>query len=112
MPKIVWLSEDATGILSKVEYDSPNNQLVGLVLPMDRRTGIPKSGTFQVKSFEEMKGHTDSTAKSTLAYIIVAQPIVENTPPFILSIYGTDNKFKAGDVLKRWKFVETELARY
>ncbi|KYN23201.1 hypothetical protein ALC57_04378 [Trachymyrmex cornetzi] len=32
----------------------------------------------------------------------MAQPLQNNTPSFCLSIFGTDNRFTASDVLKRW----------
>lgn len=32
----------------------------------------------------------------------MAQPLQDNTPSFCLSIFGTDNRFTASDVLKRW----------
>jgi hypothetical protein len=37
----VWISEDGTRILEKVEYDPQTNQLVGLVLPLEK-DGMPK----------------------------------------------------------------------
>lgn len=39
----------------------------------------------------------------------MAQPIKANIPPFCLCIFGTDNKFDASDVMRRWDFVVTEL---
>lgn len=114
LPKVVWLSEDATGILPKIEYDSASSQLVGQVLPVDQETGNPVSKTYMARSYEEINEHVTnaSATKSTLAYIIVAQALDEKAPPFILSIHGTDNKFKTGQILRRWEFMEAELARY
>lgn len=42
-PKTVWLSEDGSGIVSKVAYDSSTNQSVGVVLPTDSNTRFPIS---------------------------------------------------------------------
>lgn len=114
LPKTVWLSEDATGILPKIEYDSASSQLIGQVLPLDKDTGNPISNTYTARSYEDIKKHVEnaSATKSTLAYIIVAQALDEKAPPFILSIHGTDNKFKTEHILNRWKYVEAELARY
>lgn len=39
----VWLCEDATGLSAKAEYDSSTDQLVGLVLPINQKTGMPQS---------------------------------------------------------------------
>lgn len=113
LPKVVWLSEDATGILPKIEYDSASSQLIGQVLPLDKKTGNPIPNTYMARSYEEIKEHATnaSATKSTLAYIVVAQALDEKAPPFILSIHGTDNKFKTEHILHRWEFMEAELAR-
>lgn len=34
--KIVWISEDATAIISKIKYDPITNQLVGVLLPFNK----------------------------------------------------------------------------
>lgn len=39
--KTVWLSEDATAVISKIKYDSNTNQLVGIVLPTNNDNGSP-----------------------------------------------------------------------
>lgn len=39
--KSVWLSEDATAVISKIKYDSVTNQLVGLLLPTNPNNGCP-----------------------------------------------------------------------
>lgn len=116
LPKVVWLSEDATGILPKIDYDSATNKLIGQVLPIDKYTGIPISNTYMcmARSAEEIEKHVlnVSAPKSNLAYIIVAQALDEKAPPFVLSILGTNNKFNTIHILNRWKFIEAELARY
>lgn len=42
----------------------------------------------------------------------MAQPLKENIPPFILQIFGTDNKFTGKNVTKRWKYIRKELEKY
>lgn len=111
LPKIVWLSEDATGIVSKIKYDSLSSQIIGQVSPVDEKTGSPITNTYMATSYEEIQKHI-TYRTSTLAYIIVAQALDEKAPPFILSIHGTDNKFKSEQILNRWEFIKTELARY
>lgn len=114
LPMSVWLSEDGSGIVPKIDYNSANSQLVGQVLPIDEISGIPIKNTFMARSAEEIERHmtNDSVKKATLVYIIVAQPLKLNVPPFVLSIFGTDNKFKSDQVLARWQYTEAELARY
>lgn len=111
---MAWLSEDGSGIVPKVEYDTLNSQLVGQVLPIDGKTGIPIKHAYVVKSAADIESFLKDTSinKATLVYIVMAQPLKQNVPPFVLSVFGTDNKFKADQVLQRWKFMEAELARY
>lgn len=102
LDKHVWISEDGTGIVSKIEFDPKTNQLVGLVLPIDSRHGMPIPFTFLARSAEEI--HTNmKNSLSSLVYIVLAQPIKKNVPPFVLQIFGTDNKFRTQNVLQRWK---------
>lgn len=109
-PKYVWLSEDGSGIISKVVYDVSSNQLIGLNLPLDQHTGMPKTSTFMARSLTEIEKHM-SKPKCTLVYIVMAQPVHPHAPPYILQIYGTNNKFKTADVLNRWTHTKTELEK-
>lgn len=109
-PKEVHLEEDGSGIVVKCSYDSPTNQLVGLVLPTDQRTGMPVPYSFTPQSIIDIEQQIAQNSKSTLVYLILAQPIMENVPPFILQVYGTDNKFKSGSVIQRWKHTKDQLA--
>lgn len=109
-PPIVWLSEDATGIVPKIEYDQAFNQLSGLVLPIDHSTGMPIPHSYLARSSEEIASNMNQPM-SCHVYIVIAQPLGENIPPFVLLMYGTDNKFKTNDVLQRWKFIEHELKK-
>lgn len=49
--------------------------------------------------------------KSKLVYVVMAQPLNESIPPFILQIYGTNNKFLAANVVERWNFMKSELEK-
>lgn len=108
--KKVFLSEDGSGIVKKIVYDSRTNQLIGLVLPFNTTNGMPMPFTFQAQSPETIKRYMEMP-QSTLVYIVVAQPLEENGIPFILQIFGTNNTFETDDVLKRWKHTELELKK-
>lgn len=108
-PKKVFLSEDASGIVPKIVYDSHNNELIGLVLPMNQN-GMPTSHSFKAQSAERIKTQM-SLPTSSLLYIVVAQPVKSNVPPFIVQIFGTNNKFTSNDVLKRWSFTEKQFKK-
>lgn len=107
-PKYVFLSEDASGIVQKVTYDVYSNQLVGLVLPFNTSNGIPKMFSFEAKSAEDIEKYL-KLSQSSLVYIIVATPLKLGAAPFILQIFGTDNKFQTSEVLSRWAYTKMEL---
>lgn len=109
-PRTVWLAEDASGIVSKIEYDSITNQLVGLVLPTNNDTGMPIPFTFLVNSAEDIRKYIEKPT-STLVYLITAQPLQRNSPPFIIEIHGTDNKFKTWSVNARWDFIVNDCKK-
>lgn len=110
VPKTIFLSEDASGVLKRVVYDSRSNQMIGIVLPLNEKNGIPMIMTFKAESAEKMKEYLGKPL-SSLVYIVVAQPLKEKAPPFIIQIFGTDNKFDKNDVSKRWQHTIKELAK-
>lgn len=107
-PKIVWISEDASGINPGVSYHSPTGQLVGLVLPIDETTGMPIQCSFVPSTATDIVKQM-SKPKATLVYIVMAQPIMEGVPPFLLQMFGSDNTFNTQNVHKRWKHIRSEL---
>lgn len=106
----MWLSEDATGIVAKVEFDPMTNQMIGLVLPMDPSTGMPTAFTYLARDAHEIQTNMQRK-QSSLLYMVLAQPLKKGVPPFVLQIYGTDNKFTTQNTLLRWKHTINELAR-
>lgn len=108
-PKTVFISEDGSGIVKKVVYDRGSNQLVGILLPL-QPNGCPKPFSYLATSEEEIRRCME-LPQSSLAYIIVAQPLKKGAAPFILQIFGTDNRFKSSDVVNRWGYMERELKR-
>lgn len=53
----VWLSEDASSIVLKVEFDPKTYQMVGIVLPFDQTTGMPVSFSFLARNAEEIQSN-------------------------------------------------------
>lgn len=107
---IVWLCEDATGINQKVEYHPASNQLIGLKLPIDTKTGMPIPFTFLANTAEDIESHSKKPF-ATLVYVVLALPLKPGVPPFVLQIYGTDNTFTAENVMQRWKHTIEELKK-
>lgn len=106
----IWLSEDASGIVTKIEFDPNTNQMVGLVLPTNSTSGMPISFTFLARNAAEIQNNMRKK-QSTLVYMVLAQPLLKGVPPFILQIYGTDNTFTTSSVLLRWDHTINELER-
>lgn len=103
--QFVFISEDCSAIIPKIEYDSTFNSFNGFVTPLSQ--GIPIENAFQFNSFEQLKAAIDITPRANLVNVHLVQPIYDNTlslvpPPIVLSTYGTDNKLTSIDILKRW----------
>lgn len=110
LPLIVALSEDATRIEGRVQYDTSTNQLIGFVLPTNSN-GMPIPFSYHARSAEEIVGHfTRNKSAATFVNTIMAQPIA-SIPPFCLMIFGSDGKFTTECVSKRWQFITTELRK-
>lgn len=93
-------------------YDSKSNELVGFVLPLEKN-GMPKPSSFKARSAGEIENHFLKSGQAISSYVfaIMAQPLIPGYPPFCLMIYGSDNKFTAEEVNKKWKFIKDELKK-
>lgn len=107
LPKIVSISEDATRIIGRVQYDRKTNQVIGFVQPINRTNGMPVPFSFPARDVNEIMQYFDGTHKeSTFLNVIMAQPIgCEESPAFCLMISSSDNKYTSEDVCNRWKFI-------
>lgn len=110
-PKKVWISEDASGIVTQISYDPSTNQIVGLVLPTNQ-TGMPIPYSFCPHTINDIEQFIKLNQKSTLVYLVLAQPLMDNVPPFVLQCFGTDNRFKTEHTMLRWKQTRDQLAMY
>lgn len=108
--KIVWLSEDATAISPKVNYDLVTDTIVGLVSPLDDETGCPIPEFYKASTAQEILEHV-TKEKATSVYVVMAQPLDERLPAFVLQLFGSNSSFTDKLVIKRWKYVETELEK-
>lgn len=101
LPRVIWVSEDATRINGKIEYDSKSNEIVGFVLPL--KNGVPVRQTFVATTADKIKECFQNNTKSSYAYVIVAQPLIPGAPSYCLACFGTDNRFTHHDVVQRWE---------
>lgn len=111
LPPAVVLSEDATRITGRVQYDKRSNQLIGFVLPLNQTNGLPIPFKYPARNAEEILNHFSGTNEvATFMNVIMAQPLA-NVPPFCVMIFGSNNKYTSMDVVRRWNYIVDELAK-
>ena len=108
--RVVSISEDATRVISRVEYDQTKDKLVGFVLPLDKDL-LPLSGSFQATSLSTIEAMFENSKKASSAYVYMVQSLSPNTPPFCLCLIGTDNCFDANMMTSRWKYIVKECKK-
>jgi hypothetical protein len=69
LPLKAWISEDGTRILDKVEYDPQTNQLVGLVLPLEK-DAMPKVLSHEADCARNIESLILNKEKSKIGYIV------------------------------------------
>lgn len=113
LPLVVNLSEDATRIIGRVQYDIHTNQIVGFVPPISKSNGLPIPFSFKARNTEEIVNHfINGTTPASFVNVIMAQPVTtKNVPSFCLLIFGSDNKYTSEDVSNRWDFIVAELIK-
>ncbi|KAK3920118.1 E3 SUMO-protein ligase ZBED1 [Frankliniella fusca] len=110
LPLKVTISEDGTRVQEKFLYDSATNQIIGPVLPLSEN-GVPITGSFPATSAAAIATHLEHGQVASCAYAIMAQPLRKGSPSFCLALFGTDNRFCAEQVFKRWHFITEELSK-
>lgn len=95
----VWMTEDGSGVINKVEYDPTNNTSIGLILPKNKNS-MPIKLHFQATPAKAIEDHFNNNQVSSLIYIYIAQTNNPDVPPFCLLFFGTDNRMVFSDVLK------------
>ena len=112
--KYAFVSEDCTGIIKKVSYDRQSNSFVGFC-PELQSDGFPRVSSFKFESFHDLENAFKNHRLSSLLNIYAIQPIAphgQRSSPFLLSAYGTDNKFDTYHLINRWlKIFDESLER-
>jgi hypothetical protein len=104
-----FCSEDTTGVIRKVEYDSSTNSFIGFATPII--DGIPSAQCYRANTFDDLETFYNTKESAKLLNVHMIQSIsTENDPtnfpkPFMLSAYGVNNKFTAMDILRRWMYI-------
>ena len=69
---------------------------------------------FQTDSYNELEGWFKDLEKSNLINVHLIEPILSQSPalvhsrPYILGVYGTNNRHKGFDILRKWFFLYNE----
>ena len=108
-PRTVWVSEDATGINGRVEYDSKTDRCVGFVGPLDER-GMPDLSRFGAEDADTIQGLFARHATARSAHLVLAQPLEKHAAPLWLLLFGTDNKYPKEAVLSRWRHLKARAS--
>ena len=107
---IVTIGEDATCVISRVEYDSQTNRCVGFVLPIDEN-GLPIIESFLATSYERIENMFSTCVIAKYAYVYMVKPLDLQSPSFCLGCVGTDNKFSAEMAIMRWNYIVDECKK-
>ena len=75
-PNVVTIGEDATRVISRVEFDSGTNRCVGFVLPLNN-LGLPEVDSFLAVSFDGIEKIFSNNKIAKYAYVYMAQPLCE-----------------------------------
>lgn len=92
-----------------MSYDAANNSFIGFSAPLIK--GVPIVNHFQTDSFSDLQRWFHDYDKSTLINVHIVEPLLTSAKdpmhsrPYILAAYGTNNRFNAIDVLRRWYFL-------
>ena len=63
------------------------------------------------KTFTSIEESFAKSVMSKYAFVYMAQPLLHGAPAFVLACIGTDNKFCAEDVQKRWSYILSECKK-
>lgn len=106
----ISIGEDATRVISRIDYDSETDRCVGFVLPIDDN-GLPLVDSFLAVSYAAIEDMFKTASKAKYAYIYMAQTLCLGAPSFCLACMGSDNKFTAQHVMLRWKYIYEECRK-
>ena len=106
-PRLISVGEDATRVISRVEYDHETDRCVGFVLPLND-SGLPEVDSFLAVSFEAIEIMFSKHKMANYAYVYMAKPLALGVPAFCLACFGSDNKFTTPTIMTWWQHIITE----
>ena len=84
--KIITVGEDATRVITRVDYDNETNRLVGFVLSCDEE-GLPLCDSFLAVSFEAIEESFKTADTAKYAFVYMAQALGKAVPGFCLACH-------------------------
>ncbi|CAF1253593.1 unnamed protein product [Rotaria sp. Silwood1] len=109
-----FAAEDATGVISKVTYDSMSNSFIGFDTPLAH--GQPLPDQHRTDSYVELQKWFEEKQTSSFINVHMLQPLLNTSSgqipsPFLLSAYGIAGTYTAEDVLNRWLWIYEETKK-
>ncbi|KAF5299291.1 hypothetical protein FQA39_LY02464 [Lamprigera yunnana] len=98
----IFVSEDQTAIVIRVQYDPKTNKMIGFAPPLSNKTGLLDIIKFVVKCVQDIEDAFKNEEICGNVLVVMAQPFAEGHPAFSLLLFGSNNKFKGKDVLRRF----------
>ncbi|CAF2127717.1 unnamed protein product [Rotaria magnacalcarata] len=99
----VFIVEDATSSICRIDYDATSNSFIGFSSPLI--DGVPQPNFFQTENFEQLELWFNEIDKAKFINLYMLKSLVLSDPPFIFAAYGSNNKAKAIEILKKWLFI-------
>lgn len=112
LSRYVWISEDATAITSRVEYDSKSRRIIGNMYPDDPVTGMPILAQTVVSSAKDIKQLAQETQLATDLNVFMCTSLSLNSAPFCLLAYGVGKSLNAESYIARVQHITKALAEY
>lgn len=94
-----------------MNYDVVTDTIVGLASQLNPETGCPIPSSFKAATANDIIENVKKE-KATSVYMVMAQPLDERLPPFLLQLFGWSGSLTDRLVVNRWKYVEEELKKY
>lgn len=98
----VIISEDATRLSNRVEYDPTSDQLFGLQPDHDDTSGLPMLNFFKVTTPSKFVEFLKKFKTAPYLQVVNAKPMTSGSPARIIAVFPTDNKYTTQMVINRW----------
>ncbi len=101
--------------MSSVSYDTKTNSFIGFSPQLVN--GLPIINQFQTNDYNELQQWFQDFEKSTLINANLVEPLLNknsssiHSRPYIISAYGTNNKYIGMDVLHKWIYMYNECKK-